>query len=330
MNTSNGVDKQQLLSELSQLAQSGQISEAEVLSAMHIVKPEENKHVNLSQVLYYIGASIVFLGICVLVYQNWDSLNSVTKVLVTLGSAIATYVVGALLIKYEDFKGASLGFFLISALLAPLGLYILFDKIGLDTSAISVSVLVFLISFSVFVASFFIFRKIIFTLFSIIFGTALFFVLIQWLVGENFTYSDMSKIWEYRFLVTGLSYMFLGYAFRETTQKALTGVLYGFGSMIFLTTGLVLGGWMPEQNMFWELIYPLLVFGIVFLSVYIKSKSFLVFGSLGLIGYILKITGEYFTEGLGWPLALVLAGLVIMVVGYYAVKINKKYFTTTV
>lgn len=330
MNTFNGVDKQKLLSELSQLAQSGQISESEVLSAMHIVKLEENRHVNLSQVMYYIGASIVFLGICVLVYQNWDSLDFVTKVLITLGSAIATYFVGFLLLKYEDFKGASLGFFLISALLAPLGLFILFDKIGLDTSTVSVSVLVFLICFSIFLASFYIFRKIIFNLFSIIFGTILFFVLIQWLVGENFTSSDMNKIWEYRFLVTGLSYMVLGYALRATTQKALSGVLYGFGSMIFLISAMVLGGWMPNQNMFWELIYPLLVFGIVFLSVYIKSKSFLVFGSLGLIGYILKITGEYFTEGLGWPLALVLAGLVIMVVGYYAVKINKEYFTKTV
>jgi hypothetical protein len=70
------------------------------------------------------------------------------------------------------------------------------------------------------------------------------------------------------------------------------------------------------------------VFGMIFLSVYVKSKAFLVFGTIFLIVYILKLTGEYFTSGLGWPLALVVAGLVIMVVGYYAVKINKQYLTT--
>jgi hypothetical protein len=32
-----------------------------------------------------------------------------------------------------------------------------------------------------------------------------------------------------------------------------------------------------------------------------------------------------FVAGLGWPLALVLAGLLVMAVGYYAVRINKKY-----
>jgi hypothetical protein len=44
-----------------------------------------------------------------------------------------------------------------------------------------------------------------------------------------------------------------------------------------------------------------------------------------LIFYILKLTGEYFTSGLGWPLSLVLAGLAIIGIGYYAVKLNKKY-----
>jgi hypothetical protein len=41
--------------------------------------------------------------------------------------------------------------------------------------------------------------------------------------------------------------------------------------------------------------------------------------------YILKITGEYFQDGLGWPLALVLAGLALIAVGYVAVYVNNKY-----
>jgi hypothetical protein len=101
--------------------------------------------------------------------------------------------------------------------------------------------------------------------------------------------------------------------------------LYAFGSLGFLGAALALGGWAPEQNVFWELIFPLLVFGIIFLSIYVKSRAFLVFGSLFLIGYIFKLTGEYFSNTLGWPLALVLAGLLIMGVGYYAVRINRQY-----
>ena len=41
--------------------------------------------------------------------------------------------------------------------------------------------------------------------------------------------------------------------------------------------------------------------------------------------YILKITSEYFTEGLGWPLALVLAGLAMIGVGYVSLSVSRKY-----
>ena len=104
-------------------------------------------------------------------------------------------------------------------------------------------------------------------------------------------------------------------------------MVYGFWVVLFLASSLALGGLEPNQNVFWELIYSLLVFGIICLSAFVKSKSFLIFGVIFLVVYILKITSEYFSSGLGWPLALVLAGFAIMGVGYWAVRLNKKYFT---
>ena len=79
--------------------------------------------------------------------------------------------------------------------------------------------------------------------------------------------------------------------------------------------------------MFWELIYPGLVFGALFLSVHIKSKAFLTWGTLFLMAYILKITSEYFSSGLGWPLALVIAGLAMIGVGYMSLSLKKKYLS---
>lgn len=325
------MGKHELLQSITQLSSSGELSKEEVLSAFSTGQgsvAEESKHLNLSQVLYYIGGAIVFIGICVLIFQNWDYFTTAVKILVTLGVAIAAYIVGALFNRYPNYQGVGLAFFLISALVTPIGFYVLFNQLGLDTASAAIGLLVYLIAFVAFLASYFAFRQIIFTLFSIIFGTGVFFFLVQWLVGNNLASADLSKILEYQILVTGLAYMFLGYYFKQTTQRALTGVLYAFGALGFLGAAIFLGGWQPNQSAFWELIYPLLVFGIIFLSVYIKSKSFLVFGSLFLIGYILKLTAEYFSSGLGWPTALVLAGLVIIVVGYYAVKLNKKYLTT--
>jgi hypothetical protein len=200
---------------------------------------------------------------------------------------------------------------------------------GFDLSSAALQVAIYTALTAVFLGVFWYYKQqTILLFFSIAFATTLFHFLISWLIGSNLSFSDISKVWEYQFLVIGLAYILLAYYIASTNQKALSGVLYGFGGLFFLGSTLALGGWQPNQNVFWELIYPLLVFGTIFSSVYLKSKSLLTFGTLFLIAYILKLTGEYFTSGLGWPLALVVAGLLIMVVGYYAVKINKKYLTT--
>jgi len=325
------MDKQEVLQSIKELSQSGQLSQAEVLAAFTgaSIMPAatiEPKSLKLSEIMYYIGGAIVFLGICVLVYQNWDFLSSGLRVFITLGSFIAAFVVAILLNRYADLKKVAQAFFLISGMLAPLALNVTLHESGFDISSNSIQVLIFLVLTAIFFTAFYFYRQVILLFFGIVFATGIFHFLINMLVGNNLSYTDATKVWEYRILVLGLAYMFLGYYLYFTSQKALTGVMYGFGSLFFLGAAISLGGWQPNQNAFWELIYPLLVFGVIFLSVYVKSKSFLVFGTIFLIAYILKLTGEYFSSGLGWPLALVLAGLAIMGVGYYAVRLNKKYF----
>ena len=328
------MDKQQLLSEISQMAQSGKLSQAEVLAVFPgapagMQETATAKHLSISEILYYIGGAIVFLGIIVLCYQNWDSFSSFLRIFITLGSCLACFFIAVLLNRYENLKKASDAFFLLFGMLAPLSAGVVCNEAGVDLTNNGLWVLVYIILTAVFFGVFWYFKqKIILLLFSIAFATILFHYLIALLVGQNLSADDYYKIWEYQFLVIGLVYMLVGRYLALTSQKVLVGALYGFGSLFFLGSTLALGGWQPNQNAFWELIYPLLVFGMIFWSVYAKSKAFLVFGTIFLIAYILKLTGEYFTSGFGWPLALVIAGLVIMVVGYYAVKINKQYLTT--
>ena len=127
--------------------------------------------------------------------------------------------------------------------------------------------------------------------------------------------------------MAGLSYLFLGYSFADSEKKSLSPWLYGFGVVAFLTAALCLGGYSPKQNVFWELIFPGLAFGVIFLSVYLRVKSFLVFGSMYLMMYIMKITQEYFTSGFGWALSLIVVGFAVMGIGYFAFYLNKKYIS---
>ncbi len=314
------------------MSASGELSREEVMAAVSFTEQQDasKNHLSLSEILYYIGGGIVFLGICVLAYQNWVSFSSFVRVFLTLGSAIAAFIVGALLYRYDNFKKISQAFFLIAGCLAPLGVNVAFKETGADISADSLQVLIYLVLTVVFLGSLWVFRQTILLFFGIVFATGLFHFLVNLVVGQNLLSTDTGKIWEYRFLVEGFSWVLLGYYLKTTSFKALTGTLFGFGMLTFLGSAMALGGWSPQQNTFWELVFPLLVFGVIFLSVYVKSKSFLVFGTLFLIGYILKLTSEYFSGSMGWSLALVLAGLAIMGVGYYAVRLNKKYFAAKV
>ena len=284
------------------------------------------KKLGIAEILCYIGGAIISLGISILLWQNWSTLGFETKVLATLGSGVAAYIVGVLfsISRDEKTRTADSAFYLISALVTPIGLWVVFDNAGFDASSYGSQSLISGILLGTYFLSYFVFRKNILALFSIIFATWSFFSFTNFLVGGTL-YFDGWKFYMYRVLVVSIAYMLLGYIFAKDERASLSGFLYGFGIFGFLGAALMLGQWKPNQNIFWELIYPGLAFGALFLSVHIKSKAFLTFGTLYLMAYILKITSEYFSAGLGWPLALVIAGLAMIGAGYMSLSIKKKY-----
>lgn len=98
----------------------------------------------------------------------------------------------------------------------------------------------------------------------------------------------------------------------------LFGVFYVLGSIFSLGLG--------ANKPLYE--SALLVLSLVFIfSSTIKiSKSFLYIGTLFLIVYIFNIGGEYFHDKIGWPVTLLIAGLLSMGAGLAIEQIRKKYF----
>ena len=324
--------KEEALRELQDLAAQRLVTRDEVIAAFDAGSgADKDKDVavthqaSISNILYYVGGAIVFLGISVLIWQHWSALNSATKILATLGSGVAAYSAGVFLSHNERLDLTSRAFYFISALVTPLGLYVTFDVAGLDAGSDAIQSLTSGILLATYLLSYLIYRKTLFTIFNVIFGTWLFFSFTNYLIGSNPDFDW--KFSAYRVLSTGVVYALLGYSLAQTPQRALTGALYSFGVLLFLGAAMVLGDWKPHQDALWELAFPGLVFGVMFLSVWLKSKSFLTFGSMYLMAYILKITEEYFTESLGWPLALVLTGLALIAVGYLHFNLKKKYLT---
>lgn len=324
------MDKEQTLASITKLSSESNITKKEVVEAFE-KGVSKNVHkalssFNISQVLYFIGGFIIFIGVSIMIWQNWTTLSNFTKIIATLGIGVAAYYVGILLNKEEKYGAVSFAFHLIGALVIPIGLYVFLDIAGSNFGTPGASSLIFGVLLAMYLSSYFVFKKTIFMFFSIVFSSIFFFTFTNFLIGTNPFFTD-SKFYEYRFYVLGLSYLCLGYYFSSNIHKNLTGVLYSFGNLFFLGASLALGGWKPSQDVFWELIFIGQVFAILLFSVHLKSRSFLTFGTIFLMLYIFKITSEYFTDTLGWPITLMFCGIALIATGYYAFNVNKKYIS---
>ncbi|HBG60585.1 MAG: hypothetical protein A2Y03_00745 [Omnitrophica WOR_2 bacterium GWF2_38_59] len=324
------MNKENILKSVETLVKEGQLTKEELLGvydrSISTDKQETlNKQSRISNILYYIGGGIVFLGVCIFIGTNWSELNDLTKIIATLGTSVMMYYSGVLLTRYKNLERICDAFYFLAALVAPLGIFVTMDIAGIDTGTAGCHTVIAAILLVVNLVSYNIDKRNVFFVFSVIFGSWLFFSLTIFMIGGR-PFSDWNFV-KYRWLVAGLSHMILGYALRDTDKKGLTRYLYGFGVVEFLTAALCLGGYTPNQNVFWELIFPGLTFGIIFLSVYLRSRSFLIFGTLYLMFYLFKITGEYFTSGFGWAFSLIIVGFALMGIGYFAFYLNKKYIS---
>lgn len=321
------MEKQELLNEIKKLAETNQLTKDEIMLQFPVSNTLEqhSSKFNISEILYFIGAAIVFIGIAILAGQNWEAFNSMTRILIVLGSAIVSYGIAVVMNKQDRSSNVSIAFFTLSALLLPGGLNVLFNETGIDIYNSLTQAMIFLASLAVFMYTYYLFKKPAFHVFNIAYATIAFFALTSYFA----TNSDFFLDWRfsaYRFLLVGLSYLSLGYYFSEDREHNLSGVLYASGILAVLGSTLALGGWKPDQSVFWELIYPFLVFGVIYLSTFIRSKSFLLFGAIFLMGYIVKITSEYFADSTNWPLALMLCGFVLIGIGYFTFRLKQKYF----
>ncbi|MFA5087364.1 MAG: DUF2157 domain-containing protein [Candidatus Paceibacterota bacterium] len=275
---------------------------------------ESNKKFSVANLLFYVGGGIVVLSIAILIGQNWNFFNDTIRILSTFGIGLIIYFLALYLSRDSKLNILSGALYFVSAAIIPIGLEVVFYVAGLNLQSAGIQSIISGILLLFYLSSAAVLKKDIFIFFSIIFGTW-FFVAFTDLISSGY-FNRSESFFEYRILLIASSYLLLGYNFAKQKKTALKAFLYGFGILGFLGSALALGGWKPSQNIFWEAIFPFLVFGALLASVYLKSREFLVFGSLFLVGYIAKITAEYFSQSLGWPLALLIAGLLLIGASY--------------
>jgi uncharacterized membrane protein len=329
------MEKQQLIAELKSSIDQGQISKNEILQILSIpavaVNSSEDtviKRMSLSQIFYYIGGIIVVIGLIVLMSQNWANFSYVMKVLVTFGVGLAFFISATLLAKIDQVKKLSTVFYFISGILIPFGYFVIFKDNINSSNVFLYNTLISFLCLLQFGLTQYVLRKDIFTIFNTIFATWFFVGLSNNLISNNpGKFSETFHL--YQTFLVGLSYVLVGYHLK-TQGRLFANLLDGFGILGLLGSGFALNlmassTYGATASVVWILVYPVLLIASIISSVYLKSSSFLFIGTLFLIAYIIRLTSQYFSDTLGWPLVLILMGLVIMALGYLAFHLNKKY-----
>lgn len=288
-------------------------------------KAPTQKENTVLKIFNYLGGTFIFLGISYFVFANWDLLNDFTKIFTTLGSGIAAFILGMLLHASKKHDAASAAFFMLAGLLLPIGMHVTFEVLQCSWNIDTRNLFVSAVCLGIFLAALLLSPRTIFLFFTIVFASLFYlsvnnFLLSNILVSPHFAH--------YQIMALGVSYILLGYFLDNTKYQALTGPLYFFGCLFTLATSFCLGsiyliGYSIKQ---WEIITPILILLTFVLSVPLRSKSFLYLGVIFLLLYIgdiairfINIFGEF-----GWSLILVIAGILLMVIGYLVIFLHKK------
>ena len=317
------MDRQQLISFIREQVDSGKISRSdltEIAGAPAVAKTGEESSRKMIHVFYAIGALIAIIGVIILIAQNWKDIGFAGRIVVTLGISLATYVAG-LLLRNPGQNAVSQVMFAISAALAPIGAYVLINEAGLAFSA-DIQLGTSLVLLGIFATALFVSKRSILLLIVVAYGTWSYFTTLSKLIPKYD--NDLIK---WACILLGVAYMLIayGYAKLETSEasvaherKVIGRFLNAVGAFVVLMTGIFIGG-------AFDVLYIGLVFAAFYASVYFKSRAILIFASVFLTAHMIKLTSEYFADSIGWPVALIGIGFLVIGIGYGTYYVNKKY-----
>ncbi len=324
------MDKNQVISFIQSQLSAGNISNEdlrriaagpEVAGATPIdVTSNSNK---LTQVFYGIGAVIAFVGVVILVAQNWDEIGFAGRILVTLGISLVTYISG-MLIRKPEHKIISQVMYGLSAILAPLGVYVLLEQANVDFTS-TIQLITALILFVIFGFATYVSKRNLLFVITVAFASWAYYALIVKIFGFGY---DNTEYFKWASMLLGAAYLFLGYGFRSLwsavdpedlhEKSRVQKIFYGLGTLFILGGGIAIGG-------MFDLFFILLIFAAFYGSVYLRSRAMLIFAALFLMGHIIKLTSKHFVNSIGWPVALIVVGFFVIGIGYLTVYLNKRY-----
>lgn len=299
------------LNQIQNLIETHHLSELDILGLYKKSSALHSKPTNLLQLaMIYLGGIFIFAGLGVYINMIWDDINSLSRVIITLGSGFVAFILSLLCTSDARFTKALTPFIVIAGILQPMGLFVFMDEYLPHTGNVTLAacyVMGFMLvqQFIAFVAT----RVTGFLFFSVFFFYSFICMILN--------------LWEISDLIVpvaiGISGLMVAWGIDQTNHRSITPFYY------FCMSGIVA---IASYDLLEETHFDALLVGVSCILIYVAmiaaSRTILTVAVISLLGYLVYFTGEYFKNIVGWPIALIVLGLVMIGISAYAVKIGKR------
>jgi hypothetical protein len=267
----------------------------------------------LITVLSYIGGAFVFSGIAIFVATQWGGMNSLARVVITLGSGLVLFVLSLAALRDVRFVMAAVPLMLAAAALEPVGLLVALQEFagGGDEQVAAMTVAAAVAA--QFLLAFVSYRATTMVLISLFFGSA------SWGLGLDLLAFD----WEVVALTLGVAWLLFGLQFHRGSRSGISPLLFFFGCWGFLW-----GLFELVQGGVFELMFLFAACGMTVLGVWARSRALNFASTVAVLVYTAYFTSRYFAGSVGWPVALILLGLLMIGISALALRIDRKYLRT--
>lgn len=333
------MDKQSLLDLIARQIAAGTVSANEIQAVLQAQpggaagsSATSGRRITATSILYGIGALVLIAGVGSFVFRFWEDLSGAVRIAITLGLAAAAYIAAVLLRGDTDHGKISRILFFVSGILAPIGLVVSLDTAGVDYATFGWSATISLLLTAIYGASLFIFRGVEFAFFTIIFATCTVYATVGYFLDISGS-TNFKNTYEYLTIALGTAYLLIqstlsgrrgAESVEARDERAFDSFLSFFGAAGILGALIALSGWSPNQSFLWEVVSVLAVLGGLYLASHSGNRTLLKTSALFVFILIIRFTSEYFVDSLGWPIALIFAGIALLAAGYGLVSLGKR------
>ena len=200
--------------------------------------------------------------------------------------------------------------FITAAALIPTGMMVAFNEYGSGGDWRIASMITSATVCAQFALTWHRFRRTVLELFAIVFGAAF------WSIALDKIGLDPDLI----AVTVGAMLMLLTIPIHRSADAAISPLLFLFGSWGFL-----LGFFELVEGSVLEIVFLAVACGFVYLGVQVRSRTLNFTSTIAILGYTGYFTGKHFADSIGWPLALIAFGLLMIGISALALRIDRKY-----